>query len=132
MGEFPKLSRYADPTTVTVGVVKLTEHLTVEIVDEVPGDVAGHKSVTLLVTGAYVYGYTQYESGVHRLVRVSPFDQAGARHTSFASVRVSPHFDDTQDIGITINPNDLKITTMRSQGAGEYGDINILGHENVH
>lgn len=79
---------------------------------------AGVKSTTLLVEGPYAYGYAQYESGVHRLVRISPFDQAGARHTSFASVRVSPHFDDDGDIGIEIKPADLKITTMRSQGAG--------------
>ena len=91
----------------------------VEVVDESPGDVAGIKSATLLVTGPYVFGYSQYETGVHRLVRVSPFDSAGARHTSFASVRVSPHFDDSSDsIGIELNNSDLKITTMRSQGAG--------------
>ncbi|KAJ3532310.1 hypothetical protein NM688_g7443 [Phlebia brevispora] len=91
----------------------------VQVVDETPGDVAGVKSIVLLISGPYAYGYLQFESGVHRLVRVSPFDQAGARHTSFASVRVSPHFDENeQDSGITINPADLKITTMRSQGAG--------------
>lgn len=90
-----------------------------EVVDESPGDVAGTKSTTLLICGAYVYGYAQYETGVHRLVRTSPFDANGARHTSFASVRVTPHFEeDSQDTGIEINPADLKITTMRSQGAG--------------
>lgn len=58
----------------------------VDIVDETPGDVAGIKATTLLVNGLYAYGYAQYESGIHRLVRTSPFDQAGARDTSFASV----------------------------------------------
>lgn len=88
-------------------------------VDESLGDVAGIKSTTLLVTGPYAYGYAQYETGVHRLVRVSPFDSAGARHTSFASVRVSPYFDEnSDDVGIELNVSDLKITTMRSQGAG--------------
>ncbi|THH30703.1 hypothetical protein EUX98_g3504 [Antrodiella citrinella] len=92
---------------------------TVQTVDESPGDVAGIKSATLLLIGPYAYGYAQYESGVHRLVRISPFDSAGARHTSFASVRVSPHFDESSDdVGIELNASDLKITTMRSQGAG--------------
>ncbi|KAF7800128.1 hypothetical protein EIP86_011373 [Pleurotus ostreatoroseus] len=95
------------------------EQYNVQIVDETPGDVAGVKSIVLLVDCPYAYGYLQHETGVHRLVRISPFDQAGQRHTSFASVRVSPHFDESeQDIGIAINPSDLKITTMRSQGAG--------------
>ena len=91
----------------------------VEVVEESPGDTAGIKSTTLLINGLYAYGYAQYESGVHRLVRISPFDQARARHTSFASVRVSPHFDENVEItGIELNSSDLKITTMRSQGAG--------------
>lgn len=94
---------------------------------ESSGDVAGIKSTTLLIEGPYAYGYTQYETGVHRLVRISPFDNAGARHTSFASVRVSVHFDDNaQDIGIEIKPNDLKITTMRSQGAGKFTSALLL------
>lgn len=89
--------------------------------EETPGDTAGVKSVTLLIEGPYAYGYLQHEGGVHRLVRISPFDQAGSRHTSFASVQVSPHFDENeQDTGIVINSGDLKITTMRSQGAGMY------------
>ncbi|TCD67556.1 hypothetical protein EIP91_012253 [Steccherinum ochraceum] len=93
---------------------------TVDTVNESEGDVAGIKSATLLVSGPFAYGYAQYETGVHRLVRVSPFDSAGARHTSFASVRVSPHFDETsEEVGIELNPKDLQITTMRSQGAGE-------------
>lgn len=96
-----------------------SQNYTVEIVDESLGDVAGIKSTTLLVNGPYAYGYARYETGVHRLVRTSPFDANGARHTSFASVRVTPHFEeDSQETGIEINPSDLKITTMRSQGAG--------------
>ena len=91
-----------------------------DVVDESPGDVAGLKSATLFLNGPYAYGYARFESGVHRLVRASPFDASGARHTSFASVRVTPHFEeDSSDSGIAINPSDLKITTMRSQGAGK-------------
>lgn len=90
-----------------------------EVVDESPGDVAGIKSTTLLINGPFAYGYAQFETGVHRLVRTSPFDANSARHTSFASVRVTPYFDDdAQGPDIEINPSDLKITTMRSQGAG--------------
>lgn len=90
-----------------------------EVVEESPGDVAGINSTTLLVNGPYAYGYAQFETGVHRLVRFSPFDQAHARHTSFASVRVSPHFEENAEVaGVELNPSDLKITTMRSQGAG--------------
>ncbi|CAL1701308.1 unnamed protein product [Somion occarium] len=96
-----------------------SRNFNVQVVDESPGDVAGIKATTLLIEGQFAYGYAQYESGVHRLVRISPFDNAGARHTSFASVRVSPHFDDNaEDIGVEVKPSDLKITTMRSQGAG--------------
>ena len=91
------------------------------------GDVAGIKSTTLLIEGPYAYGYAQYETGVHRLVRISPFDNAGARHTSFASVRVSVHFDENdQDTGIEIKPDDLRITTMRSQGAGEHSAVHSI------
>ncbi|EKM59316.1 uncharacterized protein PHACADRAFT_113877 [Phanerochaete carnosa HHB-10118-sp] len=96
-----------------------SQNYTVEVFDESLGDVAGIKFTTLLINGPYAYGYAQYEMGVHRLVRTSPFDSNGARHTSFASVRVTPHFEeDSQDTGIEIKPADLKITTMRSQGAG--------------
>lgn len=98
----------------------------VSIVDETLGDVAGIKQRTLQITGAYAYGYAQFESGVHRLVRLSPFDAAGQRHTSFASVQVSPYFGDAEEDGnggdakdlVDINPADLKIQTMRSSGAG--------------
>lgn len=92
-----------------------------DIIQESVGDVAGIKAATLLIGGDFAYGYTQYESGVHRLVRTSPFDAAGARHTSFASVRVSPFLPDEGTNGmdaVVVKEADLKITTMRSQGAG--------------
>lgn len=92
---------------------------TVQIVSRSPGEVAGIKEITILVKGLYAYGYAQYESGVHRLVRISPFSQGSSRHTSFASVRVSPYFEaDSDFIGVELKQSDLKITTMRSQGAG--------------
>jgi peptide chain release factor 2 len=81
-----------------------------------PGDEAGIKSVTLEFTGDYAYGYLKGESGVHRLVRLSPFDSANRRHTSFASVFVAPVIDDS--IEIVINPADLEWDTFRSGGAG--------------
>ena len=91
--------------------------------DETLGDVAGIKARTIQILGLNVFGYAQFESGIHRLVRMSPFDAAGQRHTSFASVQVSPCFPEEQseDGGknaIEIKASDLKITTMRSQGAG--------------
>jgi protein subunit release factor A len=92
----------------------------VDLISETAGDTAGIKSATFLVRGQYAYGYAQYETGVHRLVRTSPYDPKGARHTSFASVRVSPHIDvqDVQGMSIKLHDIDLKITTMRSQGPG--------------
>lgn len=81
-----------------------------------PGDVAGIKSATIEMIGDYVYGWLRTETGVHRLVRKSPFDSGSRRHTSFASVFVSPEVDD--DIDIDINPADLRIDTYRSSGAG--------------
>ena len=80
------------------------------------GEEAGIKSVTLEFTGEYAYGYLKAETGVHRLVRISPFDSNARRHTSFASVFVSPVVDD--DIEIVINPSDLEWDTFRSSGAG--------------
>ena len=88
----------------------------VEVLEESPGDIAGIKSATLKVTGEYVYGYLRTETGVHRLVRKSPFDSGNRRHTSFASVFVYPEVDDT--IEIEINPADLRIDTFRASGAG--------------
>lgn len=85
-------------------------------IDYLPGDVAGIKSVTLQVEGDYAYGYLKGENGVHRLVRISPFNAQGKRQTSFASVFVSPLVDDS--IEIEINPGDLEWDTFRSSGAG--------------
>lgn len=86
------------------------------IVDILEGDGAGIKSVTIEVEGEFAYGYLRAENGVHRLVRISPFDANKRRHTSFASVFVIPEIDDT--IEIDINPADLKIDTYRSGGKG--------------
>lgn len=88
----------------------------VEIVDQLDGEEAGIKSVTFMLRGAYAYGYARAERGVHRLVRISPFDSNKRRHTSFASVDVMPEI--TQDIEIEIKPEDIKIDTFRSSGAG--------------
>ena len=84
--------------------------------DSQEGDVAGFKSVTLQFEGNFAYGYLKGENGVHRLVRVSPFDANAKRHTSFASIFVSPEIDD--NIEIDINPADLRVDTYRSSGAG--------------
>jgi len=88
----------------------------VQTLDYQPGDEAGIKSVTLMITGELAYGYLSCESGVHRLVRLSPFDSANRRHTSFASVFVSPEID--ENIEIDIDEKDLKVDTYRSSGAG--------------
>ena len=87
-----------------------------EIIDMQPGDEAGIKSVTFTVAGEYAYGLLSAEAGVHRLVRISPFDQAARRHTSFASVYVWPELDD--DIDVEIEDKDIRIDTFRSSGAG--------------
>lgn len=87
-----------------------------EIIDSTPGEEAGIKSVTVSVQGRYAYGYLRSEKGVHRLVRLSPFDSNNRRHTSFAMVEILPQVD--EDIDIDINPNDLRIDTYRSAGAG--------------
>ena len=87
-----------------------------ETLDYLDGEEAGIKSVTFLVEGLNAYGYAKSEKGVHRLVRISPFDSAARRHTSFASVEVMPEIDD--DIDVQINPEDLRIDTYRSSGAG--------------
>ena len=87
-----------------------------KIMDYLPGEEAGVKSVTLLIEGENVYGMLKGEKGVHRLVRISPFDANARRHTSFASVNVIPQFDDS--INVDINQADLKIDTYRSGGAG--------------
>ena len=87
-----------------------------EVIDLQPGDEAGIKSVTLTVNGDYAYGLLLAEAGVHRLVRISPYDQAGRRHTSFASVFVWPELPD--DVEVEIDDKDLRIDTYRSSGAG--------------
>ena len=87
-----------------------------EVIDSNPGEVAGLKSATVAIQGEYAYGWLRTETGVHRLVRKSPFDSGNRRHTSFASVFVSPEIDD--DIAIEINPADLRMDTYRSSGAG--------------
>lgn len=87
-----------------------------ELVECSPGDVAGIKSATIHVVGVYAFGWLRTETGVHRLVRKSPFDSGNRRHTSFASVFVSPEIDD--DIQVDINPADLRIDTYRASGAG--------------
>lgn len=86
------------------------------ILHYIDGDEAGIKSVAFSVSGTFAYGYLKAEKGVHRLVRISPFDSSGRRHTSFASVDVSPEFDDS--IEIVINPEDINVDTMRATGAG--------------
>ena len=88
----------------------------VEVMDSSAGEVAGIKGATLKVDGPFAYGWLRTETGVHRLVRKSPFDSGNRRHTSFASVFVSPEVDD--DINIEINPADLEADTFRSSGAG--------------
>lgn len=88
----------------------------VETLDYLPGDEAGVKSVTLMIKGHNAYGYLKAEKGVHRLVRISPFDSSGRRHTSFVSCDVIPEL--TEDVDIEIKSDDLKIDTYRSSGAG--------------
>jgi len=87
-----------------------------ETLDLTPGEEAGIKSTTISINGLYAYGYLRSEKGVHRLVRISPFDSSNRRHTSFVLVEILPQVDDDHDI--SINPNDLRIDTFRSGGAG--------------
>src|SRR6476659_9778314 len=87
-----------------------------EILDEAPGEEAGYKSVTVRITGKRAFGWLRAERGVHRLVRLSPFDQAHRRHTAFAMVEVLPEVEDDTEIGI--NDDDLRVDTYRASGAG--------------
>ncbi len=87
-----------------------------KLLDSLDGDGAGFKSVTFVVSGDYAYGYLKGEMGVHRLVRISPFDANKRRHTSFASVEVMPEIE--QNVNIKVNPEDIRIDTYRSSGAG--------------
>jgi peptide chain release factor 2 len=88
----------------------------VEIMDYLAGDEAGVKSVTFMVKGKYAYGKLKCEEGVHRLIRISPFDSSGRRHTSFASISVLPEI--MENVEVNINPEELRIDTYRSSGAG--------------
>ena len=91
-----------------------------EIIDEQAGEEAGIKSVSILVRGAFAYGYLKAEKGVHRLVRISPFDSNARRHTSFASVSISPLFENSE-IDIEINDQDIRVDVYRSSGCGGQG-----------
>ncbi len=91
-----------------------------EVVDEQKGEEAGIKSVSMIIYGINAYGYLKNEKGVHRLVRISPFDSNARRHTSFASVDVTPYINN-EDIDIDIKPNDIRIDVYRSTGAGGQG-----------
>jgi peptide chain release factor 2 len=86
-----------------------------EILSETPGDVVGYRSVQMLLTGENAYGFMKAENGVHRLVRISPFDAAARRHTSFAKVEVLPEIEESE---VSIDPDDLKVETLRAGGAG--------------
>ena len=90
-----------------------------ELLDKEPGEEVGLKSVSLLIKGSYAYGYLKCEKGVHRLVRISPFDSNKRRHTTFASVEVTPEFDDK--IEVEIKEEDIRVDVYRSSGAGGQG-----------
>ena len=92
------------------------KNMQVRVIDYLPGDEAGIKNVTFNVTGPYAYGYLKSEHGIHRMVRISPFDATGRRHTSFASVSVLPEVD--TDIKVKIDDKDLRIDTFRASGPG--------------
>ena len=91
-------------------------NFTYKILDYLDGDEAGLKSASILITGPNAYGYLKSEAGVHRLVRISPFDASGRRHTSFSAVEVLPELDDS--IQVEIRPEDIKMDVFRSSGAG--------------
>lgn len=91
-------------------------HWKAELIDTVPGEVAGIKSITLKIIGDYAFGFSKAEKGVHRLVRVSPFDSSNRRHTSFASVDVTPEI--AEDIRVEIKPEEVRVDTFRASGAG--------------
>ena len=97
----------------------LSKNIKIEVLDIQDGEEAGIKSVSFLVKGVYSYGYLKNEKGVHRLVRISPFDSNKRRHTSFASVSVTPEID--KNIELEINDKDLKIDVYRSSGCGGQG-----------
>jgi peptide chain release factor 2 len=109
-------SKWAQPSNFQVSVVR--PGLEVEMVDASPGEEAGLKSTTVTFRGKRAYGLLRSEHGVHRLVRISPFDQNHRRHTSFALVEVMPEVDEADEHHVEINPDDLRIDTYRSTGAG--------------
>jgi peptide chain release factor 2 len=86
-----------------------------EVMSETPGDVTGYRSIQMLISGPNAFGFLKSENGVHRLVRISPFDAAARRHTSFAKVEVLPEIEESE---VSINPDDLKVETLRAGGAG--------------
>ena len=92
----------------------------IEVLDSLPGDEVGIKSLTMIVKGINAFGYLKCEKGVHRLVRISPFDSNARRHTSFASVLVTPLFENT-DVTVKIDPNDIRVDVYRSSGCGGQG-----------
>ena len=92
----------------------------IEVLDSQPGDEVGIKSLTMIVKGVNAFGYLKGEKGVHRLVRISPFDSGARRHTSFASILVTPLFEETS-VEIDINPNDIRVDVYRSSGCGGQG-----------
>jgi len=92
----------------------------IQVIDYQDGEVAGLKSVSMIIKGMYAYGYLKCEKGVHRLIRISPFDSGARRHTSFASVDVMPFFE-SQTVDVEINPNDIRIDIFRSSGCGGQG-----------
>ena len=99
-----------------VSALLRTQGFKTELLEQTDGDVAGIRSASIKVEGEYAYGYLRTETGVHRLVRKSPFDSSGGRHTSFASLFVYPEVDDS--IEIEVNPADLRVDTFRASGAG--------------
>ena len=103
-------------TNLIIRNFNLKVNFKVEVADYQVGEEAGIKSVTLMIKGTNAYGYLRSEKGVHRLVRISPFDAAGRRHTSFASVNVMPELDDS--VEVDLRPEDIKMEVFRSSGAG--------------
>ena len=98
----------------------LAHNYKVEVIDYQDGDEAGIKSVSMIIRGAYAYGYLKYEKGVHRLIRISPFDSNSRRHTSFASVDITPIYNQS-DVNIEIKDSDIRIDIFRSSGNGGQG-----------
>ena len=109
-------SKWAQPSNFQVSVVR--PGLAVELLEASEGEEAGLKSATAVFRGKRAYGLLRSEHGVHRLVRISPFDQNHRRHTSFALVEVMPELDEAEESKVEINPDDLRIDTYRSTGAG--------------